>query len=221
MQDGGAGARTVSGSFFRSIAARGGIDAAGARMSNEDQGGLAAALSRLTALVERPDERACEEAVRAVLCALPFLRLAPTGAFLDGLRGLRARLAHGDGAAARMDGMLAALAIACEEHDARVARLRCSRCGRHRPSSHVVLRALREHEERVCTECRDARLARGWSLLATEPLSLWCYGCRQRKQPMHCVGPAPDPMVLRVCDLCVEDLGPAGWRPAVSITHSF
>jgi hypothetical protein len=143
-------------------------------------------------------------------------------AFRDGLRRLRARIARERRPdAARMDGMLAALEMLAEEHDAAIAHLRCARCSRHRASSHVVVRMLREGEERVCTECKDRRLDRGWSLLATDPIDSWCYGCRQRKRPMHCVGPSPDPMTLRVCDLCATELRAAGWRPAVSVVHSF
>lgn len=189
-------------------------------MSRNDPGGLAAALARLEALAERPDDEACALVVREIMRALPYLKLDPMESFRDGVRRVRSRLARErrpDGL--RMDGLMAALEILCEEHDAAIAHLRCDRCGRHRASSHTIVRTLRGKEERVCTECKDRRLDQGWSLLTTDPLYAWCFSCQSHKKPMHCVGPTPDPMVLRVCDLCTEELRSAGWRPAVSVVH--
>ncbi|HTK05198.1 MAG TPA: hypothetical protein VL500_06430 [Candidatus Eisenbacteria bacterium] len=190
-------------------------------MNQEDPGGLAAALARLEALAARPDDRSCEEVVREVMAALPCLKLTPMTPFREGLGRLRERLRRERRPdTARMDGMLAALELLSEEHDAYIAHLRCLRCGIHRTTFHVVMRCLREGEERVCEQCRDERLDRGWSILTTEDFYAWCYACQQQKRPMYCVGPAPDPMVLKVCDRCAADLRPAGFRPAVTTVHS-
>jgi len=190
-------------------------------MSREDPGGLAAALARLEALAARPDDRSCEEVVREVIAAMPFLRLAPMTSFRHGIGRIRDRLRRERRPdTIRMDGLLTVLELLAEEHDASIAHLRCRRCGVHRTTFHVVVRTLRENERRVCDQCKDERLDQGWSLLTTDDLYAWCYSCQKHMRPMHCVGPAPDPMVLKVCDHCATDLRAAGFRPAVTCVHS-
>ena len=85
-------------------------------MRQDDPGGLTAALARLEALAERPDDRSCEEVVREVMAALPFLKLVPMASFREGVGRLRERLHHERRPeTARIDGMLAALEMLSEE----------------------------------------------------------------------------------------------------------
>lgn len=192
-------------------------------MAIEDPGGLLALAVRLERLASNPAADCGDDIVREAVRALPFYGLRSLRDVAETLRRARDRLRRERRPEGfRLDGLVTALIILCEEHDATIAPLRCARCGDYRPSHAVICRALRDPERRVCASCKDKRLDAGWSLLAAEPIDGWCRDCFGRMSaPSFCVGPMPNPTTMRVCDTCAESLRADGWQAAVVTTRSF
>src|SRR5688572_28820757 len=163
-------------------------------MATDAPEGLHALADRLERLASNPAADDGDDIARYIIRTLPFSGLRPLDGVLATLRRARDRLRRErrpDGI--RLEGLVTALIILCEEHDAAIAHLRCPRCGTHRRSHVVICRPLREPERRVCASCKDKRLDEGWSLLCTEPIDGWCRDCGGRMSaPSHCVGPTPN-----------------------------
>lgn len=192
-------------------------------MATEDPGGLHALADRIERLASNPDAGAGDDVVREAIRALPYCGLRPLDTVAAMLRRARDRLRRERRPSGmRLDGLVTALIIMCEEHDAAIAPLQCARCQGYHRSHSVICRPLQDPERRVCAPCKDKRLDEGWSLLATEPIDGWCRDCRGRMSaPSFSIGPTPNPTTMRVCDRCADSLRADGWIPAAVTTYAF
>jgi hypothetical protein len=180
--------------------------------------------AEIAAIAERPDRWGDAAAlVPAAAGRLHRSRIADLREFRRSIEAIEDRLAsrHASPAGDALRGVIRAFLALCDDARPGVETRTCPRCGANAGTHHVVVRPLSPPERRVCDDCKDAFAAKGWAVLSTDPVDVWCFDCRRRSsRRSHVIGPVPCAYQLRVCDRCKDDLASAGWRAAVTVVMS-